>query len=464
MRKNNRITVARKPYQRVSLTSFFAGCDSLSDEGMLSPGTAKYSYNFDFSSGALREAYGVDALGNALDEIADAANVWEFNRFDGVNYENIIMYCAQSGEVYYFRDGVKTRLENAFFSAAPFAVNYRLYGKDVIIMCSPQDHMTVWDGESPAYVVSDSPLITSLAMHYERMFVTTSTEKNSVWFSDDLDPTNWNPSLSEGGFIEMLDERGKLNRVLSYQNYVYIFRDYGISRLTAFANQTDFTAANLFVSSGKIFSKTVALCGDIILFLAYDGLYSFDGISTRKALTKLSPMLIADESSRGTYSNGNYVLSVKMKMEDGEFEGLIVYDVRSGGYSIIKGVDIAEIIPVKEVQSGLVAVLKNGRVGEVKKCGKNFDKPLEKKWVSGFIDFNSPDRLKLFKELYIESDGDILVKVRTEKEAKDFKIKGGDKISKVLINLIGRKMELTISADREKIRIVRPTIKMSYID
>lgn len=82
----------------------------------------------------------------------------------------------------------------------------------------------------------------------------------------------------------MIDERGALNRVISYLNYVYVFRDYGISRITAFGAQTDFSVSNLFVSSGKIYPRSVALCGDSVIFLRRTGFICLTEFPPKKYL------------------------------------------------------------------------------------------------------------------------------------------------------------------------------------
>lgn len=107
-------------------------------------------------------------------------------------------------------------MQGITLTSPPQAVNYTLYGKDVVLICSPTDNMVVWDGENDAYFVENSPKITSMTMHYERLFATTSTDKYTLYFSDDLDPTNWNENITEGGFIQMLDERGELLKVISF--------------------------------------------------------------------------------------------------------------------------------------------------------------------------------------------------------------------------------------------------------
>ena len=100
---------------------------------------------------------------------------------------------------------------------------------------------------------------------------------NTLWFSDDLDPTNWNISLDEAGFVEMADENGALLKVLSFFNYVYVFRSYGITRFYATGEQSRFSLMHLFVSSDRIIGDTVCVCGARILFLTQRGLFDFDG-------------------------------------------------------------------------------------------------------------------------------------------------------------------------------------------
>ena len=110
-----------------------------------------------------------------------------------------------------------------------------------------------------------------MCVHGERLFLTDSSNHNSLWFSDDFDPTNWNVSLSEAGFIDMIGEKGRLLKVISFGGYIYVFRSYGITRVTAYGNQKSFSVADLFVSSGKIRGESITVCGDCVLFFASDG-------------------------------------------------------------------------------------------------------------------------------------------------------------------------------------------------
>ena len=93
-----------------------------------------------------------------------------------------------------------------------------------MIVTSPTDEMLVYNGVDEAYRVAQAPKISSMTVHYERLFATSTGESNQIWFSKELDPINWDINLESAGFIEMNDERGALLKVMSFLDYVYVFR------------------------------------------------------------------------------------------------------------------------------------------------------------------------------------------------------------------------------------------------
>lgn len=433
--------------RRVKVGSFVAGADYRLDESVMSYGTAADCANLRFDNGALRHSYGINA-----DIIERASAVWEFTRFDNERreYVNITMFTADDGSVFYLgEDGTVNRLGDIRFTSTPMAVNYRLYDEDVIIICSPTDHMVVWNGIDEAYTVEESPYISSMAMHYERLFVTTEGEKNAVWFSDDLDPTNWNKELDEGGFIQLIDDRGRSNKVISFLNYIYIFRDNGISRLTAYGDQTEFYVSNLFVSSGKIYADTVTLCGDRIYFLASDGLYVFDGLTTQKILSNLDDAIVGGEPC-GAYYEGNYYLALRLKDENDDGKknnGMIV--ISPTGYTIVKGVGIQRLCPTKDK---LYAALDDGRVGVIDESGTFFGEPLHKKWEMPKNDFGYSD-LKILKEIRVSSDADAALSVVSDFGKKEFKLTEGR--NALFVNMMGHAFKITLESDAAEICLNR---------
>ena len=132
--------------------------------------------------------------------------------------------------------GTFTEIPNVSLADAPESECYNFNGTDVIIFSKSGGGICIYDGVT-ATVVNDAPIITSMCVHNERLFVTTGGVDNALWFSDDFDPTNWNVSLTEAGFIDMNDFRGDMKRVVSFGDYLYVFRTFGITRITAYSDQ-----------------------------------------------------------------------------------------------------------------------------------------------------------------------------------------------------------------------------------
>lgn len=443
-----------KGAQRLKISNFSSGIDYSLDESVMSPAVASDCANFDFWDGALKSSLGVKSA-----PFERAVAVWDFTRYDSNrdDYVTVTMFMSDDGTVNYTDpdSNLVKQLDGVVFTSPPLTVNYRLYDEDVIIMCSPTDRMVVWNGVDNAYSVPESPFISSMAMHYERLFVTTEGEKNAVWFSDDLDPTNWNRELDEGGFITLIDDRGRSNKVVDFLNYIYIFRDNGISRLTAYGDQTEFSVSNLFVSSGKIFADTVTLCGDKIYFLASDGLYVFDGFETQKILSNLDAS-IEGGTPYAAYCDGRYVLALRFVDKENADEesdkevnnGLIVISPK--GYSLIKGVSVKRLCPTN---SGLFAALWDGRVGIIiDESGALFDAPLHKKWAMPQSDFGYID-LKILKDLRVTSTGKAEIKVKSDFGEKVFSTEEGD--NRFFVNLMGHTFKIFIESDEKSITLNR---------
>lgn len=456
------LNVRKKSESRLTVSDFTAGLELTLDESVLSAAQARECYNFDFSDGTLKDGYGL----SEIDELSglNVRALWRFRRFTGVWEELLICYLAD-GRLYYKKEGCElTRLGELTLTSVPSFIDYRLNGEDVALICSPTSGMYVWNGTDEPYRVENAPAITSLALHGERLFVTVDGEKNSVWFSDDLDPTNWDASLSGGGFIQLIDERGSLNRVISFLGYVYVFRSYGITRISALGAQSDFSVSNLFVSGGEIYPDTVALCGDVVLFLASDGLYAFDGVSTHKLLKNIAPLFEKKENSAAAYSDGKYYLSFGFTPDDEPVgceenesfvnNAMLVYDLSSGAYYLSRGVDVVRFFGSSQ---GIIAVTSDGRAASIEKNGSLFGRALKKKWSIPRTAL-SDERRKLVREIYISTATPLTVTMRSDEGSRAIAFDGGTGVQRKKTFFEGRSLGFELVCRSSGAFIARPSI------
>lgn len=469
---------------KVNYASFANGINADYDENLTPIKYSKCTYNFDYSHGMLKDGIGVQNLSipfNANDSTMTKTinfpnGVHPLNcaiyKLDGnLNYTMLVFYCSD-GKLYYNIVYSQNTGVTAFYginlTKAPQYFNYNLNGENALIITNDTDGMWV-KCASNTYNVPSSPKITSFCMHYERLFVTTSDEPHTLWFSDDLDPTNWNVSSTEAGFITMHDDRGKLIKVLSFNDYVYVFRDYGISRLTAYAKQEEFDLSNLFVSSGKIYANSIVLCGDRVLFLANNGLYQFDGANTYKINLNIDTMLdgIDNASCNAVYHDGCYYLACKLKFDNVEDYAIIKINLANGNLSIAKGINVISLSSICAYDiDKLVAIVKVGneyKIGEIVTNGKCFDEDTYKYWRSPSTDFGIPYKDKTIKEIYFDSVGEVQIIIDIDGNLHTFSnidVAPGQK--RIKVNLKGKKIAINFASNSSTVAISNPQVIVGY--
>lgn len=452
-----RIRFSSPAKKTVRINAFSGGVDYRSDESVGSAARAKECYNFDFSDGTLKAGYGLELRGLFSVPVTAA---WEFTRYDhdaGAAVTSLL-FVSTSGELYErSAAGVTTRKGSMTFTSAPHFIGYRLYGEDVAIISSEKDGTYVYNGKSEPYSVPTAPSITSMTIHAERLFVTVGGEKNAVWFSDDLDPTNWDASLTGAGFIEMQDERGAINRVIGFLGYVYAFRERGISRIAAYGAQTDFSVSNLYVSGGRIYPDTVTPCGDAVLFLGEEGLCGFDGVSTTRLLPALGGLL-GGEKAVGAYKGGKYYLAFSYDGQSEQNDSLLVYDPTDGRYSISKGFAISGFCVTETEVLGITA---GGSAGAIVRCGSALGTALPKRWRIPRNDWGSGDR-KTIREISLYTKYAARVCIRGDGGRNlTVNFAGKDDVQRKRVNFSAKRIGFDIESVAENAEISRPTVVMA---
>ena len=429
------------------IKDFRASLNLKLDENLVALNSGKMAYNFSFSSGALKgdcpfqplfdRYFGGSALGeeilNPEMDLADGVCVY-YERLDQntLNRDDKLIVVDNNLQVFYLnlygenRNFVKLGLQ---FTSMPIAFCYNRYGEDVIIFCSKTDNMVVWNGVDEPEVVADAPKIKSCVIHNERCFAIVEDEPNTLWFSDDLDPTNWSVGLYDAGFIKLADDRGRLIRLISFGGYLYIFRERGISRLTANGAQEDFYLTHLFVSSGRILEDTITVCGDRIIFVATDGVYVFDGANTTRVLEELGDCLLKNLNAVGAYFDGKYYLNGKVDFGDDVYNDtndtsnmIYAYDISSKEYSFFRGLDVIDLAVVVSGEYNTLVVLTNKGLY----CVSDTPSEFYSGYTSGLYDFGNPKVKKVVRKIsaYVKNNDDVTIELYNEKNvSKIYKLK-----------------------------------------
>ena len=482
----------------LNITDFGQGMLTNKDSELLPMYCAKMTYNYDYNRGVLIDGMGVGKLSWVTDDgvvrefplpngVTQIKGIWHFRHYDNDKqaFESFVVIYGNDSKMYYaFLDSNINQfyeLSGLTLNVVPDCINYRLDGKDCLLICSNDDggSMYIWDGLTIPQAVENAPNITSACVYAGRVFVTTGGDHSKLCFSDDLDPKNWNISSLEGGYITLSDERGGLNKLIEYNNYLYIIRDYGISRLYAFGEQADFSIRNMYLSTGKIYSKSAVLCGYNILMLCRDGLYAFDGLESRKISVGFDKLFENqdNENAIGAFVNGKYYLACKLNYADNKKIGcesgyyinntLIEYDIVTSDIKLLRGVDINVLCAINTTQfSKLVLSLNNidnNEILELNYSGKVLQQVTQKEWTSPISDLGYPMRDKVIRKLIIDTATDIKFKVYTESDIYEFDIKGSKNTIELPMDIKCKKFGFGIESDNTGCKIKKPHIQMYVV-
>lgn len=482
-------------YKKYNYSNFALGMNSEMDENLLPIRYAKKTYNFNFNNGALKTGLGIaepylshnleDPEQKKMFEIPaglDVLGCWVFRTYNYYidSYDNMfIIYCSD-GSLYvgslYSRATNFIRIRNILVDSCPTIINYNYNGVDSVIIGTKENGMWIWNnGMTSTIRASNPPIITNFCLHYERLFATGSKDLRSLWFSDDLNPSNWNISSGEGGFINMHDDRGTLNKVVSFDDYLYVFREFGIARVVAFANQSEFSVTQLYTSSNRIYSKTISVCGDRIMFLASDGVYSFNGVTTTKLSLGIETLINAKDNSNaiGAYLDGCYYLACKMDFFDDEKVGceelgeyhtnaLLEINLKTLAINILRGADIHNMQALNDQleNSLFVCIKKDNQIvlGKVDKCGHVLNEPTKKVWCAPYSDFGSPTEKKLVKKLSLTTKTNITVEIIADNVKKKIKVKGSCKPQTIAPNMSGYNIGINFICEETESDISNPQV------
>lgn len=457
---------------------FSGGAETATDERIKSLSYAVENFNYSCVNGALRDGGGIKTANLSNCKTLPTENnkkperIYYFKTYDETTelyQDRVLVYL--NGYIYEGNVSKNTafaKIEGLNFLSAPNAVRYTYNGKNVIIFCAENEDMKIYDGES-VETVSDAPAVTSMCVHSERLFVTEAGERTSLWYSDDFDPANWDVSLSEAGFIDLRDERGTLLKAVEFGGYVYVFRNYGITRITAYGDQTEFAADGLSASSGKIYGDSVTCCGDKIVYLAEDGFYYFTGGAPVKFLTKFDEYFAGVDNSdaKGVYFNGELFVKLNAQFPESGLSNVVLrynFATRSAVFLVGFGVKDFVVFDGEKDYKLLMLCENSGYIGEFQKRSENFGSRIKKSWRSGFNDLGKPEVEKTVYGISLYSDYPTKVFISSERGTKSVKFEGKKEDVYKKISLKGRAFSFTISNNTPESKVARLKIYYEYND
>ncbi len=348
-------------------------------------------------------------------------------------------------------------LYNLEFNSAPLVLPFKKDGLDAVVMVS-EDQMKIWTTGYSPYTVNNVPIITSMCFNDGVLYCSIFDPGYKIWYATDLDAEKVGKISNTSGYITLEDNLGDAKKVIAFNEGVYAFRDYGISKINHIKGES--IVSQIYVSNTKIYANTVCVCGNNIFFMTKDGLYSFNGVKVAKtSVSLLNDMPIENEGAISAAMGEKYYLALKLDFADEKDiicepdsinNVLIIIDTTDFSYEIIRGVDIKTLLPVKLNEFEKMLLLFNtgavDKIGEVVSYPKCFDEILPKFWASeNLVDSMN---MKLFTKMTVDADEGVKFALKyDDKEINFTTFKSG--INEFLFKIMCKDIKLEISTENE---------------
>ncbi len=481
----------------VEVNDFSKGIDSLKSENVLKPQYAVSCYNFSYENGALVSNFGMkdvdieysiffdEKAPLAIPEGIEFKKVWQFKHWDRNNElrRDKLMVWASDTNIYYttlFSADPELKLTNMVFNEEPEQLNYKIEDIDYNICISEMDGMKVWDGANAPYEYTSNPHIRSFCASNGKFYATFGGDRSVIRYTTNEDLTTWYVHLGvDDKELTLKDNLGRINKVVSHLNYVYAFRDFGITKISRSANST-ITTSNLFFSSNTLYDKTIANCMDDIYFLCRDGIYVFNGADAKKVDTKLDKYLMGIDNQKavGCFYNGNYYLALKMDFKDDKNIGcengnyinnaLIKINVQNNSVEIIRGVDICSMCDIHFDRIEKLVFCFNSeytnKIGELDYSGTIFDNVANRSWTSPLSDLGFGENVKFVRELSVDSQYPCTIRVFSEDEEQIINIDPEKIYNKYRVRVKGKKIGFEISSTSQNNNISNLKLKIDLME
>ncbi len=459
--------------KKIQLKNFFSGMDGQIDDNLKSPTIPNVCYNFNPFDGSLKGAEGLSVLEfngakYSLPTGVTCERVYFYKRFNhstGQRDDRIL--CYTSSKFLYqcpltSTYGVFYKVNNGYYETPPKAINYNFYGNDVMLLAVDDGKISILD-DNDITNYSDTPKVLNMCLHNERLFAVSNDDINTVWFSGLYNPIEWNVSLDGAGYVTIPDERGKMLNLVSFYDYVYLFREYGISKISAYGDQTSFYVDNLFLKHGKIYGNSITVCGDYIVFLASDGLYKFDGINCTKLMPCYDLYLngVDNENCTGVYFDNKLYLRINMMLNDVIENVVIVYDFKRNSNYVLKGFNLKQLLCLNAEKYSLIGVTNDNTLVKIDDSGAIFGKATHKFWRNCLTDFGITEKNKCLYKFSLETDEMVEVIINCDEELYYYELTKYD--NEINVDIRGKLFSITIISDTPKARVVEPTLYFSYL-
>ncbi len=412
-------------------------------------------YNLKCENGKLLNSYGFKNLtlinyGEDYEFDAETTDVKWIGSSNMLDNENVIVsdflfFQKHDGTVKYvsLNDAPDFSITLKIFESQPIFTKIIQSGNDAFAFASPDDSLVVLNKISIS-TYADIPKLMNVIYHYGKVFAITAETANALVYSTETEIVDWTATNTER--IELNDERGRPLKLINFNDTLYVFREFGITKIEEYSVNENFSINHIYYSQALIYPETISVFGEKVVFLSREGLFEFDGNSVRKIEIDFIDNVQKTLGSQPTACGfmGKYFLACKVNFEEIDTlinNAVLVIDTEKQTFETIKGVDVKGWTALNSSNfSKLLAIFRGEnkqKIAELDYSGNLFSTAFEKKWKSVCSNFGYDDRKKRIDFVKILAKKDCQMKIESDDESVVYDVSGSQEVQIIKINQTG---------------------------
>ena len=431
-------------------------------------GSCVCMYNFDCSTGVLRDNVGVDHLKIVYWENTGRNYSYKivppeeneiyydvYLYYDWWAYDNtssakpMLFFQCRNGSfksLYMMNgtvecnaiDGLPTDNNTLRFNKSIAMEN----GQDFIILSRQNETYKYTCRTNNAVKISNLEIL-SVCYYDKRNFAICTQHAQTIMYGEQLNPFNFEVSDDSSGSITFSDDLGPCQKLVVFKDKLYCFRTYGIVKIVRGKDKKSFDMEKIGMGNNLIYRSTIEICDDKIVFMTTQGLCEFDGNKVKEIPLPFKKIL--NQSSQvkavGKYCKGKYYLSCILDFGDGQKvmsenntggtqynNAIIALDCSDYSFDISRGISVSALERIHDKMGDmLVIIYENNQIqssyGMLTNSGKFFgSNTIKKGWVSSTSDFGYPEKIKFINEITFYTKQNITINLKLDCKVKTISV------------------------------------------
>lgn len=435
-------------------------------------GTAIDGYNFKFDSGTLSTGLGTaplvikskDYMPNTKTITAsDMRKIFAYT--PSATTEPKIVMISEDGKVYTDRMESLTPTYTELYDFEEYP-NWIRYSYDSVnyLLFSTDTKFYVYSGGVFTTQITENPVnIYDVCAHNGMLFVVKNQPyKYVINYCTDLNPANIQTNFGNMRSITLPDTCGNIVKLVSFNDYLYIFCEYGIYRLVSYESKKKLYIEPVYYGTTNIFRESIVMAGSRIVFTARDGIYTFTGLKVNKLKLNIDKILKPTNSPNAVaiYSDGIYYVACNLTFNDSKIIGaefaapllnnsVLMVDLEKESVVINRGLALSDMEVFRNYSNKKLACVTSSYLGtEIFQLEENgvyrgSEYYLDKHWQTCYYDLDMPNTMKICKKVTITTATDITVTVNCDDNTFAYSLKGSAKPQTIYVNEKGYKFGLT---------------------